>query len=241
MKTGIILAIASALLPIVSAHYRWTSLIANGVTTAEYEYVRVNTNDNSPVTDVTSTDLRCNVGGLGSGTATSTDTVTAGSTVGLALDIAIYHQGVVNIYMAKAPSGTNISDWDGSGTVWFKVHEVTAVTDGGTSISWPSIGMSQVTFTIPSDIPDGEYFIRAEDIALHASPPFPGEMYVASTFGGAQFYISCAQVNIQGGGSGNPGPLVAIPGVYTGYEPGILIVLLQPANYTQPGPAVWSG
>ncbi|KAH7923349.1 glycoside hydrolase family 61 protein [Leucogyrophana mollusca] len=233
MKTVSLLAIASALLPAVSAHYRWTSLVANGVTTTAYEYVRVNTNDNSPVTDVTSTDLRCNVGGLASGSVTSTDTVTAGSTVGLALDIAIYHQGVVNIYMAKAPSGTNISDWDGSGSVWFKVHEVTAVTDGGTSITWPSIGMTQVTFTLPSDIPDGQYFIRAEDIALH----------VASTFGGAQFYISCAQVNVQGGGSGTPGPLVAIPGVYTGYEPGILIDIYYPipANYTQPGPAVWSG
>lgn len=45
-----------------------------------------------------------------------------------------------------------------------------------------------------------------ESIALH----------VASTFGGAQFYISCGQVEVTGGGSGTPGPLVAIPGVYTG-------------------------
>lgn len=27
--------------------------------------------------------------------------------------------------------------------------------------------MSQVTFTLPKDIPNGQYFIRAEDIALH--------------------------------------------------------------------------
>ncbi|KIJ60167.1 lytic polysaccharide monooxygenase [Hydnomerulius pinastri MD-312] len=68
-------------------------------------------------------------------------------------------------------------------------------------------------------------------------------MYVAQSYGGAQFYISCAQVNVQGGGSGTPGPLVAIPGVYTGNEPGILINIYNPipANYTQPGPAVWSG
>jgi hypothetical protein len=31
-------------------------------------------------------------------------------------------------------------------------------------------------------------------------------------------------VNVVGGGNGNPGPKVAIPGVYTGYEPGIMIV-----------------
>lgn len=51
------------------------------------------------------------------------------------------------------------------------------------------------------------YLVRMEAIALH----------VASTYGGAQFYISCGQVNVLNGGSGTPGPLVSIPGVYTGY------------------------
>ena len=39
----------------------------------------------------------------------------------------------------------------------------------------------------------------------------------------AQFYLSCAQVKVTGGGNGSPSPLVSIPGVYTGNEPGILI------------------
>ncbi|EGN93952.1 glycoside hydrolase family 61 protein [Serpula lacrymans var. lacrymans S7.3] len=250
MKSITLLSIAAVLLPSVSAHYRWTSLVVGSTITTAYEYVRQNTNDNSPVTDVTSTDLRCNVGGLASGATTSTYTVSAGSVVGLALDQAIYHPGVVNskysiihpkppanlvlflkVYMAKAPA--NVSAWDGSGAVWFKVHEVTAITNGGTSISWPSVGMSQVTFTLPASIPDGQYFVRAEDIALH----------VAESYGGAQFYLSCAQINVQNGGNGTPGPLVSIPGVYTGYEPGILINIYSPipANYTQPGPAVWTG
>jgi hypothetical protein len=56
--------------------------------------------------------------------------------------------------------------------------------------------------------------MRVEHIALHA----------AGSYQGAQFYIACAQLNIVGGGSGSPSPKVAIPGVYTGYEPGILIV-----------------
>ena len=51
------------------------------------------------------------------------------------------------------------------------------------------------------------YLVRMEAIALH----------VASTYGGAQFYISCGQIEVTNGGSGTPGPLVAIPGVYTGY------------------------
>ena len=48
--------------------------------------------------------------------------------------------------------------------------------------------------------------LHALQIALH----------VASTYGGAQFYVGCAQVNVVGGGGGTPGPLVSIPGVYTG-------------------------
>lgn len=50
------------------------------------------------------------------------------------------------------------------------------------------------------------YLVRIESIALHQ----------ASNSGGAQFYISCGQVNVVDGGSGTPGPLVAIPGVYNG-------------------------
>ncbi|KAG8942277.1 hypothetical protein FRC03_003399 [Tulasnella sp. 419] len=60
---------------------------------------------------------------------------------------------------------------------------------------------------------------------------------------GAQFYISCGQLRITGSGGGSPGPLVSIPGVYTGQEPGIKLDIYWPvpATYVQPGPAVWSG
>lgn len=39
--------------------------------------------------------------------------------------------------MAKAPGAA--SAFDGSGAVWFKVKEVTAQTDGGSTINWPSL------------------------------------------------------------------------------------------------------
>ena len=42
------------------------------------------------------------------------------------------------------------------------------------------------TVTIPSDIAPGQYLLRAETIALHT----------ASQPGGAQFYMSCYQVNV---------------------------------------------
>ena len=80
--------------------------------------------------------------------------------------------------MAKAPDG-DVSTFDGSGTVWFKVYQISAVTNGGTSISWPAQDLSSVIFTLPSALPTGQYLVRLEAIALH----------VASTFGGAQFYV----------------------------------------------------
>jgi len=133
--------------------------------------------------------------------------------------------------MAKAPG--DVASWAGDGAVWFKVYQISAVTNGGTSITFPAEGVPGVSFTVPKNLPTGQYLVRMEAIALH----------VASTYGGAQFYISCGQVSVTGGGSGTPGPLVAFPGAYTGYEPGILIDINYPIpkNYTQPGPAVWTG
>ncbi|KDQ52696.1 glycoside hydrolase family 61 protein [Jaapia argillacea MUCL 33604] len=227
-------ACAATLLAAVSstlAHYTFPSLIVGGTTTTAWEYVRETNNYNSqaPVTDVTIPDIRCYTSTTNA--ISSTATVAAGATIGFACDNTMYHPSVVNVYMAKAPG--NVSAWDGSGTVWFKVYQITAVTNGGTSITFPAEGQSTVNFAIPKNLPSGQYLVRVENIAIHA----------ASAHGGAQFYLACGQINVTGGGSGTPGPLVAFPGAYTGYEPGILINIYSPipANYTQPGPAVWTG
>jgi hypothetical protein len=54
--------------------------------------------------------------------------------------------------------------------------------------------------TIPTQIAAGEYLLRIEQLAIHnpGSPP--------------QFYISCAQIKVTGGGSGSPSPVTKIPG-----------------------------
>ncbi|EIM84462.1 glycoside hydrolase family 61 protein [Stereum hirsutum FP-91666 SS1] len=231
MKSAILafLALAAS----VSAHYTFPSLVLGTTDTADWEYVRETNNfeTQAPVTDVTSPDFRCY--DTATNPTAQTATVAAGSTLGIMSDGTIYHPGVVNVYMAKAPAGQTAATFDGSGTVWFKVYEITAVTDGGSSISFPAQNLPGVSFTVPENLPSGDYLVRMEAIALHT----------ASTFGGAQFYLSCGQVTVTGGGSGTPGPLVAIPGVYTGNEPGILLNIYYPVpvNYTQPGPAVWSG
>jgi len=234
MKSFAFAAAAASVVSQAAAHYTFPVLTPGGTATTAWEYVRETNNYQSlnPLTDVTLPDLAC-YDSAEPGTA-DTISVAAGSTFGFNANgnpSSIYHPGVVNVYMAQAPSGTDVASWDPSGDVWFKVYEISAVTDGGSTITFPAENVPGISFTIPSELPSGQYIVRMEAIALH----------VAQSFGGAQFYISCANVEVTGGGSGTPTPLVSIPGVYTGYEPGILIDIYYPipANYTQPGPAVW--
>ena len=135
------------------------------------------------VTDVTSEDLRCYTSETDA-TAT-TLTVAAGDELSFHVNdaLTIYHQGVVNVYMAQVPSGSDAASFAGDGDIWFKVFEIPAVTDGGTSISFPAQNVPSVNFTLPAALPSGQYLVRMEAIALH----------VASTFGGAQFYVSFAR------------------------------------------------
>jgi hypothetical protein len=71
---------------------------------------------------------------------------------------------------------------------------------------------------------------------------------LASTCQKAEFYISCAQLNVSGGGSGTPGPLIEIPSYFTGKAPEILVkatvgyfesisprLRLKPTTYVQSG------
>ncbi|KAF9051971.1 glycoside hydrolase [Panaeolus papilionaceus] len=220
------LAVASLLsfATLVSCHYTFPTLVVNGQDTGEWVNVRQTNNYQSgvPVTNVSSPELRCYTSGTTAGTAT----VSAGQTIGIRANQAIYHPGVANVYMAKAPGSVN--GWDGSGTVWFKVHEISAITNlSEHTVTWPSTGLDTISFTLPKSLPNGEYLVRVEHIALHT----------ASAFGLAQFYISCAQIKVTNGGSGTPEPLVAIPGVYTGYEPGLIFYSYYPTtSYKQPGP-----
>ena len=61
----------------------------------------------------------------------------------------------ITVYMAKAPGSA--SAFDGAGNVWFKVKEVTAQTDGGKTINWPSLGNDSHMYSPPS-IPTNRRF-----------------------------------------------------------------------------------
>jgi cellulase len=89
----------------------------------------------------------------------------------------------------------------------------------------------KMDFKIPSDLTAGDYLLRAEAIALHA----------ASGLNGAQFYMTCYQITVTGGGSSSPSG-VLFPGAYKATDPGIEINIYQNlATYIAPGPAVIAG
>jgi hypothetical protein len=166
--------------------------------------------------------------------STQTATVSAGSSLTVTANGPIYHNGAIFVYMSAASDASSTSA--GTGKTWFKIFQnVPVYNSASRSLTFPSTTDSTITFTIPKDVPSGQYLIRAEQIALHA----------ASAVGGAQFYIGCAQVNVVNGGSGSPGPLVSFPGAYSATDPGIQIDIYNiPANYAgyqAPGPAVWGG
>ena len=215
---------------VAKAHYNFPSM--NGGTawsnvrqwTDYYAY--------TPVTNVSSLDIRCNVNGTVA-FAPSILSVAAGSTLTWTASPDIYHPGPLMAYMAKVPTGKTAANWDGSGTVWFKIYE-DHPTVGSSALIWPSAsknstsplhnqsnvttGATSVSFKIPVTVPSGNYLFRIEHIGLH----------VAQSVGGAQFYISCGQLAVTGGGSGKPSPTVAFPGAYTATDPGILLDIYYP-------------
>jgi hypothetical protein len=208
-------------------------LTANGVQGAVYQNLRINTNNNSPVTDLASNDLRCNVGGA-SGAKTSTVSVAAGSSLTFTADIAVYHQGPVSLYVASNCSRLSshltphsymtkvdsAAAADGS-SKWFKIKEIGPKFPGGT---WDL--EQSYSVTIPSCVAAGEYLVRIEQLAIHnpGSPP--------------QFYINCAQVKVTGGGSKTFSG-VSIPGHVKSTDSGYTANIYNNFNsYTVPGPAV---
>ncbi|KAF1942204.1 fungal cellulose binding domain-containing protein [Clathrospora elynae] len=248
-----LLAVAST----ASAHYTFPELIVGGKTTGQWTYVRKTANyqSNGPTTDVTANAIRCYE--LAPGTGAETYTVNAGDTVGFTAVSSISHPGPLQFYLAKVPEDKTAATWDGSGNVWFKIYSQGATFSDG-QMNWASsgrspptfpyihlrksqeqrltstrIGKQQVPVTLPKSLPSGEYLLRVEHIALHS----------ASAVGGAQFYISCAQLKVANGGTGSPTGLVAFPGAYKATDPGIQINIYYPVptSYTPPGPAVWTG
>ncbi|KAK4124095.1 lytic polysaccharide monooxygenase [Parathielavia appendiculata] len=215
-----------------NAHYTFPKTKVNGVTSAEWETIRITENHYShgPVQDVNSASMTCYERDVGKG-APKTVSVQAGGTVTFTVDTSIGHPGPLHFYLAKVPAGKTAATFDGKGAVWFKIYQDGPSGLGTSKITWPSDGKTEVSVQIPSCVANGEYLLRVEHIALHS----------AGSLGGAQLYISCAQINVTGGtGTLNTGSLVSFPGAYKATDPGILFQLYwpTPTSYINPGPPV---
>jgi cellulase len=181
MKAFTLLAAASA----ASAHTIFVQLDAGGKVYPVSHAIRTPSYD-GPITNVASNDLACNGGPNPTMKSNEIITVTAGTTVkavwrhtltsgpGDVMDAS--HKGPTLAYLKKVDNALTDS---GIGGGWFKIQE-----DGHNNGQW---GTSTVItnggnhfINIPSCIPNGQYLLRAEMIALHG----------AGSSGGAQLYVS---------------------------------------------------
>ena len=93
----------------------------------------------------TSPDIRC----YQNGKKAETGTVAAGGTLGIGASQGVFHPGPIQFYMAKAPNGTSVANWDGAGQVWFKTYSEKPPASGrlGETAAWSSGSMSPYPHT----------------------------------------------------------------------------------------------
>ncbi|KAJ3045013.1 hypothetical protein HDV00_012433 [Rhizophlyctis rosea] len=134
--------------------------------------------------------------------------INAGSTVKVHYNPSVYHVGPAAVYASRSTTPP---------FTWVKVWQDMAVTGSSGSYQWASDRISAngnvLSFTVPSGMASGRWLFRVEHTGLH----------VASSAGGAQFYVRCFDANIVGGGSvSSPSPSEAIPGGYTSSTVGVV-------------------
>ena len=142
------------------------------------------------------------------------------------------HKGPIMYYMARVDDAATSSH---AGLQWFKIHQDSFDHTQGIWAVDEMISIQGWSYaTIPQCLAPGQYLLRVELLALHS----------AYNLYGAQFYQSCAQLEVSGSGTFVPTDTVSIPGVYQQNDPSIHIQIwvngvdnngLQP--YSAPGPS----
>lgn len=134
--------------------------------------------------------------------------------------------------MAYLSAVSDASTADGSAD-WFKVYQNSWSPTGGVGDDddWGVKDMNaccgRVDVPIPSDLPSGDYLLRAEVVALHTQP--------------AQLYMSCYQLTIEGGSGSLPAG-VKFPGAYSASDSGLTAnIHAELSDYIAPGPDVVAG
>ncbi|KAL2163124.1 hypothetical protein VTH06DRAFT_6960 [Thermothelomyces fergusii] len=144
--------------------------------------------------------------------------------------IAASHKGPIQVYLAKVDNAATASP---TGLRWFKVAE-RGLNNGVWAVDELIANNGWHYFDLPSCVAPGQYLMRVELLALHS----------ASSPGGAQFYMGCAQIEVTGSGTHTGSDFVSFPGAYSANDPGILLSIYdssgKPTNggraYQIPGP-----
>ncbi|KAJ9156096.1 Glycosyl hydrolase family 61-domain-containing protein [Pleurostoma richardsiae] len=231
MKASSIIS-AFASISAALAHTIFVQLETEGKTYDVSYAIRTPTYD-GPITDVNSNSLACNGPPNPTSPSDKIIQVKAGSditaiwrhtlTSGANDVMDPSHKGPTMAYMKKVSDA--IHD-NGVGNGWFKVQE-----DGLTNGNWATVKVinngGKHVIHLPECIPEGQYLLRPEMIALHG----------ARTTGGAQLYMECAQLNVTGGTATKTPTTYSIPGIYKANDPGILVdIYNMKGTYQIPGP-----
>ncbi|KAJ1769391.1 hypothetical protein IW140_002304 [Coemansia sp. RSA 1813] len=230
----IIIVLVATLISFAQAHTQVYNAGASGNLGVDFQYQIKNDYGNGPIKDLDSADLRCRSKSAISGTGVDKISINAGESLDIrwrhynnSVSVPVMsrsHVGPCMIYMAPLSS-------QGDGDVWFKIFE-----EGWDSSAkkWCTVKVIDndgfFNVTIPSEIPSGNYLVRAELLALHQ----------ANKEGGAQFYPNCLAVTVNNGVASSQPKGYAIPGIYSSQDPGILYDRKNdPATYTIPGPPLF--
>ena len=208
-----------ALVPSALAHITFTNFFINGKPETDGKCIRMSqTPDNAtfPVQDVASQDMAC--GFFGDIGMSRVCPISAGDDFTFefrrapwSLDIGTIvemHHGPCAVYMKKVDDASASGNAAGPG--WFKVwqEDHDATTDQWCVQKLNRTDDGRLTITIPKDIESGHYLLRSEVTALHFAAPPTND---------PQFFIGCAQIFVQNGGTATPPDTVSIPG-YVSWE-----------------------
>ncbi|OCK93352.1 carbohydrate-binding module family 1 protein [Cenococcum geophilum 1.58] len=178
---------------------------ASGQVSIERQY----SSYNPPHTaDPTTVNIRCNNAGL----------------TGTGVFATTYQPTSVLVYMAKCVDWKYRSGWDGSGTIWFKIHQeglVSGTQNAGNRAGGTIVG-TKLDLHVIASLAAGEYLIKHELIAVHqANNP--------------QFHPECAQLKVTGSGT------AFSDSSYPGINFNIAAAAMTATMYVVPGPSVWPG
>ncbi|KAK6497930.1 hypothetical protein TWF481_012324 [Arthrobotrys musiformis] len=145
------------------------------------------------------------------------------------------HYGPVIVYITKVDDASR----DSGDGLWYKLYEngwsavpgTTRSDDDNWGVKDLNRCCGKVGVKIPSNIPSGDYLVRAEVIALHSAPTEP------------QPYVTCYQITVTGGSGSLPSSGgVKFPGAYSASDPGIGVNIHgHLTQYIIPGPPVMPG